>query len=70
MKVPDPPGSGKGAANGKGVIVRRGLKEAGTGWYYNLSDRTIWVKYEIPEKKSYDVIVSTEKFDLIGMVEE
>ena len=29
MKVPDPPGSGKGAANGKGVIVRCGLKEAG-----------------------------------------
>ena len=26
MKVPDPPGSGKGAANGKGIIVRWGLK--------------------------------------------
>ena len=51
-------------------LVRDGWEEAGTGWYYNLSDRTIWVKYEIPEKKSYDVIVSTEKFDLIGMVEE
>ena len=29
MKVPDPPGSGKGAAKGKGVIVRWGMKEAG-----------------------------------------
>ena len=29
VKVPDPPGSGKGAAKGKGVTVRWGLKEAG-----------------------------------------
>ena len=29
VKVPDPPDSGKGAANGKGVTVRWGLKEAG-----------------------------------------
>lgn len=51
-------------------IVRDGWEEAKTGWYYHLSDRTIWVKYEIPAKKDYEVVISTEKFDLIGMVEE
>ncbi|MCD8371364.1 MAG: DUF5110 domain-containing protein, partial [Clostridiales bacterium] len=51
-------------------IVRDGWEEAESGWYYHLSDRTIWVKYPIPKKRSYEVIVSREKFDLIGMVEE
>lgn len=51
-------------------IVRDGWENARSGWYYNLSDRTIWVKYDIPEKKTYDVVISMEKFDLIGMEEE
>lgn len=51
-------------------IVRDGWEMAESGWYYNLSDRTIWVKYSIPAKKSYEVVISKEKFDLIGMVEE
>lgn len=51
-------------------IVRDGWEEAESGWYYNLSDRTIWVKFPIPKKRTYDVVISKEKFDLIGMVEE
>ncbi len=51
-------------------IVRDGWEEAESGWYYHLSDRTVWVKYRIPKKKAYDVVISMEKFDLIGMVEE
>lgn len=51
-------------------IVRDGWDQAESGWYYNLSDRTIWVKYPVPAKKKYEVIISREKFDLIGMVEE
>ena len=51
-------------------IVRDGWDQAESGWYYNLSDRTIWVKYPVPAKKKYEVIISKEKFDLIGMVEE
>lgn len=51
-------------------IVRDGWDQAESGWYYNLSDRTIWVKYPTPAKKKYEVIISKEKFDLIGMVEE
>lgn len=44
--------------------------DAQEGWYYNLSDRTIQVKYEIPAKNKYEVVVSAEKFDLIGMVKD
>ena len=51
-------------------IVRDGWEEAESGWYYNLSDRTIWVKFPSPKKRTYDVVISKEKFDLIGMVEE
>ena len=48
-------------------IVRDNYDEADEGWYYNLSDRTIWVKCAKPKKDDFDIIVSTEKFDLIGM---
>lgn len=51
-------------------IVRDNWEEASEGWYYNLSDRTIWVKCDKPEKDDFEIVVSTEKFDLIGMVEE
>ena len=51
-------------------IVRDNWEEANEGWYYNLSDRTIWVKCDKPEKDDFEIVVSTEKFDLIGMVEE
>ena len=51
-------------------IVRDGWEEAESGWYYNLSDRTIWVKFNKPVKKDFTVTVSTEKFDLIGMAED
>ena len=51
-------------------LVRDYLEEAESGWYYNMSDRTIRVKFPKPEEESFDVVVSTEKFDLIGMTEE
>lgn len=51
-------------------LVRDNWEESGEGWYYNLSDRTIWVKCGKPEKDDFAIVVSTEKFDLIGMVEE
>ena len=51
-------------------LVRDNWEEAGEGWYYNLSDRTVWVKCDKPQKDDFDIVVSTEKFDLIGMVEE
>lgn len=51
----------------KRYLVKQQWEDADEGWYYNLSDQTIMVKGRIPQKDSFDVIVSTEKFDLIGM---
>lgn len=51
-------------------IVRDNWEEAESGWYYNLSDRTIWVKCPKPRKDDFEIVVSTEKFDLIGMAED
>lgn len=51
-------------------IVRDNWEEAESGWYYHLSDRTIWVKCPKPQKDDFDIVVSTEKFDLIGMADE
>ncbi len=51
-------------------LVKEYFDESDCGWYYNLSDRTILVKYVIPQTENYDVVVSTEKFDLIGMNED
>ncbi len=51
-------------------LVADNWEEADEGWYYNLSDRTVWVKCAKPQKDDFDIIVSTEKFDLIGMGDE
>ena len=51
-------------------LVRDNWEEADAGWYYNLSDRTVWVKCAKPQKDDFDIVVSTEKFDLIGMADE
>lgn len=37
------------------------------GWYYNLSDRTIMVKCAYPQTSHFEMVISCEKFDLIGM---
>ena len=51
-------------------LVRDNFDEAESGWYYNLSEKTVWIKFSMPEKNNFDVIISNEKFDLIGMTEE
>ena len=51
-------------------LVRDNWDEAEEGWYYNLSDRTIWIKFNKPQKINFNAVISTEKFDLIGMNEE
>ena len=48
-------------------IVRDNFNESQEGWYYDLSERTICVKTSWPVS---EIIISTEKFDLIGMTEE
>lgn len=49
-------------------IVKDNWDEAEEGWYYNLSDRTVMIKCNKPNKNKFDIVVSCEKFDLIGMV--
>lgn len=51
-------------------LVREGWEEADAGWYYNLTDRTVWVKCPKPDAREYQIVVSAEKFDLIGMAED
>ena len=50
--------------------VRDVWEESECGWYYELSDRSILVKTPKPDKDSFEIVVSTEKFDLIGMADE
>lgn len=54
-------------------LVRDGWEQAESGWYYHLSDRTIWVKFPktaAKDFKNFEVTISSEKFDLIGMAED
>ncbi len=51
-------------------MVNDNWRNAESGWYYNLSDKTICVKFNKPKKDKFEVVVSTEKFDLIGMGDE
>ena len=51
-------------------LVRDNWEESESGWYYELSDRSILVKCPKPKKDSFEIVVSTEKFDLIGMDDE
>ncbi|MDO5424386.1 MAG: glycoside hydrolase family 31 protein [Eubacteriales bacterium] len=45
-------------------------EQAEEGWYYRMSDRVIRVKFRWPKKERFEVVISREKFDLIGMNEE
>jgi folylpolyglutamate synthase/dihydropteroate synthase len=51
-------------------LVRDVWEESESGWYYELSDRSILVKTPKPKKDSFEIVISTEKFDLIGMADE
>lgn len=51
-------------------IVRDNWEDSSEGWYYNLSDRTIMIKCDKPDKDDFEIVASTEKFDLIGMNDE
>ena len=47
-------------------LHRRKFEEADCGWYYSQTLKSVQVKYPNP-KKDYQVVVSFEQFDLIGM---
>ena len=47
-------------------LHRRKFEEAKCGWYYSQRLKSVQIKYPNP-KKDYQVLVSFEQFDLIGM---
>lgn len=47
-------------------LHRRKFEEADFGWYYSQRLKSVQIKYPNP-KKDYQVLVSFEQFDLIGM---
>ena len=47
-------------------LHRRKFEDADCGWYYSQRLKSVQIKYPNP-KKDYQVIVSFEQFDLIGM---
>lgn len=48
-------------------LTEEDFAAAEEGWYYNLSTRIVETKMKKPEKDCFQVVVSFEKFDLIGM---
>ncbi len=47
-------------------LHRRKFEEADSGWYYSQRLKSVQIKYPNPQK-DYQVVVSFEQFDLIGM---
>ena len=48
-------------------LTKDSFESSPEGWYYNMSSRVIMVKCRKPQKDEFEVVVSCEKFDLIGM---
>lgn len=48
-------------------LTKDNFDESAEGWYYNMSNRVIMVKCRKPQKNNFEIVVSCEKFDLIGM---
>ncbi len=48
-------------------LLSSALKESKEGWFYNLSDRTVQIKFTMPRDSVSTLLISTEDFDLIGM---
>ncbi len=47
-------------------LHRKKFEAASCGWYYSQTLKSVQIKYENP-KKNYDLVVSFEPFDMIGM---
>ena len=44
--------------------------KAEAGWYYDLRDRTVRVRFAVPSSRDFTLTISCEPFDLIGMTQE
>lgn len=47
-------------------LHRRKYEEAESGWYYSQTKKSVQIKYRNP-KEDYDLVISFEAFDMIGM---
>lgn len=47
-------------------LHRKKYEAARVGWYYSQTLKSVQIKYPNP-KKDYDLIISFEQFDMIGM---
>ena len=47
-------------------LHRKKYEAARVGWYYSQTMKSVQIKYPNP-KKDYDLIISFEQFDMIGM---
>lgn len=50
-------------------LIKDEWEQSQSGWYFELSDRTVCIKHQWPQKKEFTVTVSRKKFDLIGMAQ-
>ena len=48
------------------MLYNKKFKQSDQGWYYNISTKSIEIKYDNP-KKNYVVEILTNAMDLIGM---
>lgn len=51
-------------------LIEHLWKESTAGWYYDLTDRTILIRFEVPKKNHFEICVNSEHFDLIGMTRD
>lgn len=48
-------------------LTKDSFDASAEGWYYHMSNRVVMVKCKKPDKHDFEIVVSCEKFDLIGM---
>ena len=48
-------------------LYKKDFEKASEGWFYDMDNRLVETKYNKPEEKDYQVVISFEPFDMIGM---
>lgn len=48
-------------------LYKKDFEKASEGWFYDMDNRLVEIKYNKPEEKDYQVVISFEPFDMIGM---
>jgi alpha-glucosidase len=48
-------------------LHRDAFEAADTGWYYSQTLKSVQIKYPAQAKSHYEIVISMEVFDLVGM---